>query len=178
MALAAWFALLVCWAVPAVADTKPWKTIGRWDISYYPGAEGCQAFAVFDGDTAFFIGFDGRGPRLMLDVTLLDPHWSEMKAGETYAASVRFGRETPWSVSMAGLVIDSFPGMNFLIDADSEQANRFVSEFQRKSYMEWSHEGGPLGRYPLRGSFRAFQEVRTCQTAFAISIGKSKTLAQ
>ncbi len=155
-------------APPVLADTIEWKTVGRWDVSYYPGAKGCQAFSIFEGDTAFFIGFDTRDTNRWLDVTLLDPHWSTMQPGETYDIIVRFGEESPWMVSMAGLVIDDFPGLNILIDANSDQAVNFIEEFRRKRYMEWTFDGDKLGRYVLTGSYKAFAEVEACQKSYAI----------
>ena len=160
--------LLMLWS-PVMANTVKWTTVGRWDISYYPGAKGCQAFSVFEGDTAFFIGFDTRGNNRWLDVTLLDPHWSKMQSGEVYEIIVRFDDESPWMVSMAGLVIDDFPGLNILIDADSDQAIKFIEEFRRKHSMEWTFDGDKLGRYALTGSFDAFGQVEACQKSYEVS---------
>lgn len=161
--------VLACAAImarPAMADTILWKSVGGWDVSFYPGTQGCQAFAVFEEDTAFFIGFDGTGDRLSLDVTLLDQRWSSLKPGEDYNISVRFGAASPWTMAMRGLMIDGFPGLHILIDADTDQAALFAEEFRRMTRMEWSYEGNLLGRFTLRGSNRAFQEVMSCQRSY------------
>ncbi len=151
---------------PVRADTVHWKTVSGWDVSFYPGAEGCQAFAIFEQDTAFFIGFDTTDNQLSLDLTLLDQRWSSLEAGQNYDVSVQFGRESPWTVSMTGLSIDGYPGLHILIDAGSDKAALFVEEFQRKTFMEWTYQGSLLGRFTLKGSRRAFEEVVSCQKSY------------
>lgn len=148
------------------ADTIDWKTVGSWDISYYPNSAGCQAFAVFDGQTAFFIGFDANNDDLTLDVTILDERWSSIKDGDDYSISVKFGRRSPWTLGMSGTVIDNYYGLNMKIDIGTDEAERFVGEFQRENAMEWSFNGNRLGHYTLRGSRRAFDETVTCQRAY------------
>ncbi|PCJ10539.1 MAG: hypothetical protein COB16_00560 [Rhodobacteraceae bacterium] len=150
----------------AAADTIDWKTIGGWDISFYPASEGCQAFAMFDEDTAFFIGFDNTDGELNLDITLLDERWRSIEDGTEYSITARFGNESPWTLAMDGIRVDNFPGLNMLIDANSDQADLFIDEFQRKSSMTWSFDGTTLGRYTLRGSRKAFNEVVACQRSY------------
>ncbi|MGR3615330.1 MAG: hypothetical protein ACU0BB_04745 [Paracoccaceae bacterium] len=163
---AALLALPMATATPALSETIDWKTVGGWDISFYPGSEGCQAFALFEEDTAFFIGFDSTGGELSLDVTLMDERWGSIDAGEDYSITVKFGDESPWTLDMAGVQIDEFPGLNILIDSSSDQADLFVDEFQRETSMTWSFSGSQLGRYTLRGSRRAFDEVIACQRSY------------
>lgn len=150
----------------AAAETIDWKTVGGWDVSFYPSSEGCQAFALFEEDTAFFIGFDDSGSNLLLDVTLLDERWSSIEATKEYSVTLHFGNETPWTLEMDGVQMDGFPGLNILIDASSDEADLFIDEFQRETRMEWSFEGNTLGRYTLRGSRRAFDEVIACQRSY------------
>lgn len=150
----------------AQAETIDWKTVGGWDISFYPASEGCQAFALFEEDTAFFIGFDNTDNTLALDVTLLDQRWSSIEDGKEYAVKLHFGNETPWTLNMDGVQLDGYPGLNILIDASSDEADLFIDEFQRETRMEWSYEGNRLGRYTLRGSRRAFDEVIACQKSY------------
>jgi hypothetical protein len=163
---AALLALPMATATPALSETIDWKTVGGWDISFYPGSEGCQAFALFEEDTAFFIGFDSTGGELSLDVTLMDERWGSIDAGKDYSITVKFGDESPWTLDMAGVQIDEFPGLNILIDSSSDQADLFVDEFQRETSMTWSFSGSQLGRYTLRGSRRAFDEVIACQRSY------------
>ncbi len=150
----------------ATAETIDWKTVGGWDISFYPSSEGCQAFALFEEDTAFFIGFDNTGDILALDVTLLDARWSSIEDGKEYSVTLNFGNETPWTLEMDGVKTDDYPGLNIMIDAGSDEADLFIKEFQRETRMEWSFGGNRLGRYTLRGSRRAFDEVITCQRSY------------
>lgn len=151
---------------PAPAQTIEWKKIGGWDISFYGAAAGCQAFALFEENTAFFIGFDNTDDFLTLDVTLLDARWKSIEDGKEYAIEVRFGDETPWTLNMDGVRIDGYPGLNIMIDAAADESDLFVGEFQRETRMEWSYGDSLLGRYTLRGSFRAFDEVIACQRSY------------
>ena len=164
----AWAALAAaCLTGPAAADTIHWKSVSGWDISFYPGAEGCQAFAVFEQDTAFFIGFDSTENQLSLDLTLLDQRWSSLEQDKNYEVSVQFGNESPWTVTMTGLAVDGYPGLHILINAGSDKAALFVEEFQRKTFMEWTYQGNLLGRFTLRGSRKAFDEVIRCQRSYS-----------
>ena len=150
----------------AQAETIDWKTVEGWDISFYPASEGCQAFALFEEDTAFFIGFDNSGDGLLLDVTLLDERWGSIEDGKEYSVTLHFGNETPWTLEMDGVQMDDFPGLNILIDASSDEADLFINEFQRETRMKWSFGDNLLGRYTLRGSRRAFDEVIACQRSY------------
>lgn len=152
--------------VGAKAETIDWKTVAGWDISFYPGSEGCQAFALFEEDTAFFIGFDNSGEQLLLDVTLLDKRWSSIEDSKEYSVTLHFGNETPWTLEMDGVQLDGFPGLNIMIDASSDEADLFINEFQRETRMEWAFGSNLLGRYTLRGSRRAFDEVIACQRSY------------
>jgi len=159
-------ATLATGVTPASADTIDWKTVGGWDISFYPGSSGCQAFAVFEDDSAFFIGFDNNDNQLSLDVTLLDQRWTSIEAGKEYSIKLRFGNETPWTLEMDGIQTDGYPGLNIMIDAHSDEADLFIAEFQRETKMEWTFNGSLLGRFTLRGSRRAFDEVIACQRSY------------
>lgn len=158
--------LIAVATAPANADTIDWKTVGGWDISFYPGSQGCQAFALFEEDTAFFIGFDNNEDFLTLDVTLLDERWGSIEDGKEYSIEVKFGDESPWSLEMDGVQLDDYPGLNIHIDASSDEADLFIEEFQRETRMEWSFDGNLLGRFTLRGSRKAFDEVIACQRSY------------
>jgi len=155
----------------ANAETIDWKTVGGWDISFYPSSEGCQAFALFEEDTAFFIGFDNSGDNLLPDVTLLDERWTSIEGDKEYSVTLHFGNETPWTLEMDGVQLDGFPGLNIMIDASSDEADLFINEFQRETKMVWSFGSNTLGRYTLRGSRRAFDEVIACQRSYFEALG-------
>lgn len=155
------------------AETIDWKTVGGWDISFYPGSSGCQAFAVFDSETAFFIGFDNNDDELSLDVTILDERWSSIQDGDDYSISVKFGDESAWTLAMTGTVVDNYSGLNLMIDLDSDEAELFVDEFQRENSMNWSFNGKRLGHFTLRGSRRAFDEVIRCQRSYLEAVSQN-----
>ncbi len=162
----------------ALAEPIDWKTVRGWDISFYPASEGCQAFALFEEDTAFFIGFDNTENELSLDVTLLDQKWRSIEAGKEYKIEVKFGDESPWTMDMDGLQTDDFPGLGIMIDAGSDQAKLFIDEFQRENSMKWSFSSTVLGHYTLRGSRAAFNEVIACQRSYMRAQSSSDPFAQ
>ncbi|MBO9449347.1 hypothetical protein J7426_03700 [Tropicibacter sp. R16_0] len=162
----------------ALADPIDWKVVRGWDISFYPASEGCQAFALFEEDTAFFIGFDNTENELSLDVTLLDQKWRSIEAGKEYKVEVKFGDESPWTMDMDGLKTDEFPGLGIMIDAGSDQAKLFIDEFQRENSMKWSFKSNVLGHYTLRGSRAAFDEVIACQRSYMRAQSSSDPFAQ
>ncbi|MFK7751703.1 MAG: hypothetical protein AB8B51_04065 [Sedimentitalea sp.] len=151
---------------PGQSDVVNWSTLGDWDVAYYPNSKGCQAFAFFEENTAFFIGYDSNSNVVSLDVTVLDPRWTSIDPDQDYRVKVRFGNRDPWTLDMAGVRMDDYPGLNIMIDAESSKATLFIEEFQRESHMTWSYGDTDLGRYPLRGSKRAFNEVGTCQDSY------------
>lgn len=157
------------------AQTIDWKTVGSWDISFYPNSEGCQAFALFEEDTAFFIGFDNTGGILALDVTLLDQRWESIQDDKEYSINLNFGDETPWTLEMSGIQVDGYPGLNIMIDIESDEADLFIKEFQRETRMVWKFKGSELGRYTLRGSSRAFDEVIACQRSYLDALGSQNS---
>jgi len=53
-------------------------------------------------------------------------------------------------------------------------ADLFIDEFQRETRMVWNFQGSELGRYTLRGSRRAFDEVIACQRSYFDALGASQ----
>ena len=159
-------AALIAGATVAPADIIDWKTVDGWDISFYPGSAGCQAFALFEENTAFFIGYDSTENQLSLDVTILDESWASIEDGTEYPIKLRFGDESAWTLNMDGVRLDGYPGLNIMIDATSAEARLFIEEFQHERSMEWRYQKTVLGRYTLSGSRKAFDEVIACQRSY------------
>lgn len=164
-----WTAVLFALAVPSTAqvapDTMAWNVVGGWDISYYPEAKGCQAFALFERETAFFIGFDDTEARRSLNVTLIDQAWTQIEDGVEYPVQVRFGSNPAWTLDMDGRVMNGYPALTIHIEAGSREAEQFVREFRQEAEMQWGVGGDVLARLTLRGSLKAFDEVIACQDA-------------
>ncbi len=154
-------------SVPGAVAAEPedWATIGGWDISYYPGAGGCQALALFEEDTAFFIGYGGSGGARTLEVTLLDRRWTGFELGREYAITARFGVESSWTLAMQGVRRGAFPGLVFSIGAETDQAQLLVEEIRKQHWMTWSQGDDLLGRFSLKASSRALDAVGACQQA-------------
>lgn len=152
-------------ATVTTAGPTDWATEGAWDVSFYPGTRGCQAYALFDDGTAFFIGFDTRGIAPQLDIILADQSWDMVTPQALHEVTVKFGDESPWVLSMEGVTLSEFPGLAIHVDARSDEAKLFIEEFQHENAMAWSLGGAMLGRYTLRGSRRAFDAVIACQAA-------------
>ena len=155
---------LVLISFPAMADPIRWALIDDWDVGFYPATRGCLAFARFD-DTDFFIGFDTYEEVPALDITVLDGRWESIEQNSRYPISLVFGDQPPWTLDMLGVYMDGTPGLNILIDASMDRSDTFIDEFQREAGMTWSYGDTELGKFTLRGSRRAFEEVRACQEA-------------
>lgn len=142
-----------------------WQTVGGWDVSYYPAAKGCQAFALFEDETAFFIGIDDTDGRRSLNVTLVDKDWTQIDDGVEYNVQVKFGPNPTWSLAMDGQIANGYPALSIHIDIQSHEAELFVREFRKESEMTWMIDGSDLARLTLKGSHKAYDEVMACQSA-------------
>ncbi|MEP3329147.1 hypothetical protein [Sedimentitalea sp.] len=149
-------------ASTATAQPVDWANVDGWDVAYYPGSKGCQAFALFEEETAFFIGYDGKGEKPALDVTVLNTGWDMIEHGEEYPVRLRFGDQAAWTLNMDGVILNGFPGLHILIDAETTSARQFTREFKRERVMAWRRADQTLGRFPLTGSNNAFTAVRNC----------------
>ncbi|MFD3190556.1 hypothetical protein ACFMPD_09815 [Sedimentitalea sp. HM32M-2] len=160
---------------PVMAPAQPteWQRVQDWTISFYPTAGGCQAFAIFEDLTAFFIGYDTTGDVLALDVTIMDKRWAWIEDGGAYRVRLRFGDQSPWTLNMDALWLNGIPGMHILIDAASGDAEQFIAQFQREHEMQFQHGQTRLGRYPLDGSRKAFQQVRDCQSHYDKTVSRA-----
>ncbi|WP_424985846.1 hypothetical protein [Microbulbifer sp. S227A] len=149
-------------ATGARSEPVDWANVDGWDVAYYPGSKGCQAFALFDEETAFFIGFDGKGDNPALDVTVLNTGWDMIEHGKEYPVRLRFGDQAAWTLNMDGVVLNGYPGLHILIDAETASARQFTREFKRERVMAWQRAEQALGQFPLSGSNNAFAAVRQC----------------
>lgn len=154
--------LLLLAALPARANQIDWSVVNGWDIAYYPGSNGCHAFALFEEKTAFFIGYDGKGSDPALDVTILNSDWTDIADSNEYPVRVRFGEQAAWTLSMDGVVLNGYPGLHILINSQTPSARLFARQFRREHTMTFWLDGEMLGAFPLKGSNRAFQAVNTC----------------
>lgn len=150
----------------AKADVTLWKDVGNWSIGFYPNLPGCLAYTSYERGTHFWIGLIKKDDRTLLDVSLMDDAWKSIEPGKEYSVKVYFGDETPWTLEMSGKDYDGSPAINFAFDAYSEKAGLFVEEFQRELGMAWYYQNVQLGRYSLRGTQKAFDEVVACQKSF------------
>ncbi|WP_193142539.1 hypothetical protein [Meridianimarinicoccus sp. MJW13] len=158
---------------PVYADPLSWKSVGWWEIDFYPDSNGCAAFASFDGGTAFSIGLMRVDDELLFHVNLVSENWKSLEEGKEYPIDVKFGNEIPWNLDMIGTKSDPLFGIHFQIDAMSESAGLFVDEFMREINMSWSFEGNSLGVFSLKGSGLAFKEVVECQKSYNDAVSKS-----
>jgi hypothetical protein len=149
-------------ATPLGANQVEWAVVRGWDIAYYPRSQGCLAFALFDEQTAFFIGYDGKGARPALDVTILNTDWDMIADGEEYPVRLQFGDQAAWTLNMDGVILNGYPGLHILIDAETPSARLFKREFRREHTMSWQLSGTELGTFPLKGSNKAFEAVGLC----------------
>ncbi len=167
-------AILIASAAPA--DTIDWAVADGWDISFYPGSAGCQAFALLQENTAFFIGYDTTGGQVALDITMLNKTWTEIDEGIEYEVRLRFGEQPSWTLAMDGIHLNGLPGLNILIDTQSAGAKQFINEFRNERMMQWALPARSLGRFSLDGSRNAFREIGACQEHFETKALQSPAL--
>lgn len=154
-------------AAPVQADEiVHWKDVGGWDISYYPGPGGCVASTQYDAGTAFFIGFNSNFDERVLDVTLMDDRWQSIADDADYDIGVQFGTASPWELGMTGRKMGDSGALTLKVYSASDDAKRFVEEFMAMTTMNWDFDGTELGRFTLRDSRRAFNEVVACQNSY------------
>lgn len=158
-------------ASSAWSDVALWRKRGDWDISYYPSISGCQAFTVYEGGTAFFIGFASIDSDLSLDVTLMNDDWGSIESGKEYKIRAVFGDETAWNLNMRGVEFDGNTGLTGRFDL--KKAGLLAEEFQRELSMTWSYENARLGRFNLRGSRAAFVDVIACQKSYIDAVSST-----
>lgn len=161
--------VLLATALPATAKPARWTVVGEWDISYYPATGGCLAFTRW-GKTNMFIGYDTRDGVKALDITLLDERWTSIETGAIYPVTVAFGHRPAWTLDMTGVFMDGAPGLNILLGAEGEKSRQLLAEFRRETRMTWAYADTELGRFPLRGSRRAFDAVLDCQRQHSSTI--------
>jgi hypothetical protein len=150
----------------SVAEITPWRTVGDWDISFYPGSNACLAYATYENNLGFFIGISNLTGNLNLEVTLLNEQWKSIESGKEYGVSVVFGNEPPWNLEMIGVQTETFHGLTFAIAADSTEAGQFADEFMREVTMSWTYGGNQMAFVTLRGSKLAFDEAVACAKSF------------
>ncbi|MBK0329063.1 hypothetical protein I5535_17440 [Rhodobacteraceae bacterium F11138] len=155
--------LLMLCAPTARAQAVDWKTIDDWRIAFYPGSQGCQAFRLYEENTAFFIGFDHTRKTGALDITILDRRWTAFKTDAEYRIRLQFGTQPAWTLDMDGVLLNGLPGLHILFGSTGPDADQFISQFRRERVMKWQHGETRLGRFPLNGSRKAFDELRRCQ---------------
>lgn len=166
-------AILIAAAGGASADSTLWKTVGWWDISFYPNSEGCSALAAYDGGISFFIGLDATGDEIAMEVLLFDEKWKSIEDEKEYEVKVAFGNETPWTLDMTGRKAHTISGLRILIPLSSEQAADFADEFMRETGMEWTYDGVSLGSLALDGSRQAFNEMIDCTKSYQEAVGQA-----
>jgi hypothetical protein len=152
------------------AETSAWKTVGAWDISFYPNTGGCLAYTVYDGGVAFFVGLSKYDEILSFDMTLMNDKWVSIEDKKEYEVVVTLGNEVPWTLEMTGIKFEKTWGMSFSTPANSEKAGRFVDEFMREVAMEWTYNGRQLGYLSLSDSRLAFEEAVSCTKSFQDAI--------
>jgi hypothetical protein len=148
------------------ADVVPWKVVSDWDISFYDSANGCLAFADYEGGMSFFIGLTNLDSELVFEITLLSEAWKSIESGKEYSVSAQFGNESPWTLEMRGVETETLFGLTLNLAANSEEAGQIVEEFMREVSMDWKYDGKTLAYTTLRGSRVAFDEAVACAKSY------------
>lgn len=164
---------LAVFANMAHAEITQWKVVGEWDVSFYSNADGCLAYAEYEGGMSFFIGLTDLSTSALLEVSLLKDQWQGIEAGKEYSIKVQFGNEEPWTLEMLGVKLETLNGLTFTFDASSDQAALFAEEFMREVSMDWSYAGQTVDYVTLRGSRAAFEEAVACAKSYRDAITPS-----
>jgi hypothetical protein len=155
--------------VPAPAETVVWQSVGSWEVAWDADARGCIAAIVFQGGTAFFIGFD-QTEVPSLEIIILDPDWTDFAPGTPHEITVSFGDESPWTAPMTGFDLDGVPGLHLSLHRDDPAADLFITEFRREGHMRWTHADTELGTFSLRGSNKAMAQTLACQAEYTTDV--------
>lgn len=158
-------ALLLAPAFALAQPTQHYRSVGWWDIVYFPNAEGCAALAEFENGVVFLIGLDTSSGNLALEVGILNTAWTSIQPGIDYEVIVTFGNKGPWYLTMTGAQSDELFGLNAVWDAESDSAGRFVDEFMASLNMRWVYAGTELGDFSLKDSRNAFNTALACTEA-------------
>jgi len=169
--LAAVMAVLA--AAPAGADVVHWKSVGYWDISYFPSDHGCSASTAYEKGISFDIGVSTNSSGAYLIVYLYNSAWTSIEDGKSYPLTVQFGHSAPWNIDMNGQVVDGDPALSFSHDFGSKEAQNFMTEFMQANSMEWTYNGTSLGVLSLRGSSAALREAVNCTKSYLDAAGSS-----
>ena len=164
---------LILSSTQLAAETSRWKTVGGWDVDFYPNSKGCLAYTVYTDGVAFFIGLTKSSDTLYFEMTLMNDKWKSIEDKKQYEVVVTLGNESPWTLEMTGVEFEDTWGMTFSTPASSEKAGQFVNEFMREVNMEWTYNGQQLGFLSLSNSRAAFEEAVTCTKSYQDAIGGS-----
>lgn len=164
-------AALAVSALPALAETTHWKTVGWWDVEFFPSFGACSAVAEYDNDSFVLFGLDATGDELGMQVAILNDHWNSIVEEDEYKVVVRFDRRTPWDLTMYGTNVEGRRGLYNVWPAVSDSAGNFIEEFQASNRMVWTYQGSELGNFSLQGTRMAVNEVVACTDSFLKATG-------
>lgn len=153
------------------ADEAPlWKNVEGWEVRVDLTLQnGCFASAVFDGNTVFRIGIDGRDGQTYFMIT--DDDWHSLEVGKKYVLDIKFGNETPWKLTARAIDLS---GATFLTGfINDEMSSVFLQEFKNEAAVSFFYQENQIARLSLRGSYAAGLEIQNCQKVMNDS--KSKT---
>ncbi|KMW60693.1 hypothetical protein AIOL_000857 [Candidatus Rhodobacter oscarellae] len=154
------------WGLTAEAqDNVFWRSVGNWEISIDPGlSNGCYAVSSWSSGTVLRIGLNPAEDSFYFLIGNED--WASLEDDREYEIKIRFGPQPAWNISARGLRLGDAPGGDVYLHAKSENFD-FVEEFMREARMTMFYRQSAVETFVLKGSSRAFQEVRKCQRAVA-----------
>ena len=168
--LAVHFAFLIS-STASNAELSHWKDVGNWNISFDSNIGICVASTTYDSGTGLSVGLSNLDSNIMLIVYLSNQKWISLEIEKLYIVEVEFGDETPWTIEMDGIIIDSFRGLRFKVDANSEISGGFMDEFMREAGVKWTFQGRQLAALNLTDSRAAFDEVVACAKSYRSAAG-------
>lgn len=149
----------------AFPQTITWKEdVAGWFLAVDPSIDdGCFMTTVYEEGTVLRVQFN---PSIDLFEFLIGDHdWQSIEAGKFYEIVVQFGSREPWFGEALGIRFGSgdLPTLSFVVGFEGGNAEAFIDEFMRMTYVTVDYQGSEIAALTLRGTHTAMQEVMACQ---------------
>ena len=153
-------------------DTGVWRTnIEGWDIYIdRTVGNGCFMTTKFEGGTLLRAQINPVSDQFMFIVG--NPSWESINPEKFYDLSVQFGNRPPWEGEASVVVFENIKGLVLKVGGD-ESIGNFTNELMRMTNVKISYRGERIANLSLDGSYRAMEEVFTCQAAMNNRAGDS-----
>ena len=148
--------IAICMALWAhgPAHGQLWKEVGDWSIDVVKDDRYCMASVEYKNGAALFLAVVPDIRRLKL--SFVSDKWQSIKDERKYEMTVYLDqRRESWT--MTGIRLNSHGGIETYLTLAG------MNRIAEASTILLAYEGESLGRFTLRGSMAALEELRRCQ---------------